>query len=67
MYSGIECENSLYLFAKDNWFRKKLYMVYKNKYFDNTIMLLIVLSSIKLASDTYYMDAEPDSTLGRIS
>lgn len=67
MFAGIECENSLYVFSKQNWLRQKMYILFKHKAFDNIIMGLIVLSSLKLASDTYYMDADPNSTSMTIS
>lgn len=33
----------------------------KHRYFERIVMTLIVLSSIKLAFDTYIMDADPES------
>jgi len=67
-FIGIECKRSMYLFSKENWFRRKMYVIMKNKYFDNyIIMTLIILSSLKLGVDTYYMDAKEDSLTFKIS
>ena len=60
----ITCVKSLYLFGKDtktstekwSWdisFRRLCFNVQKHKQFDRIIMLLIFLSSLKLATDTY--------------
>lgn len=60
MYQGIKCEVSQYLFAKKNRFRIMCVKIMKHKMFDNFIMLLIALSSVKLAADSYlvYLDAD---------
>lgn len=56
MYLGIDCENSLYLFHKKNKFRLFCYKLNKHKMFNNFIMFLIGLSSIKLALNSYLPD-----------
>ena len=61
LYHGIDCEKSLYIFAKMNWFRLFMYKLSKHKLFDNTIMALIALSSLKLAADSYLAGFAPDS------
>lgn len=60
MFENVECEQSLYIFSKDNCIRRSFYKLYKKKSFDNFILSCIVVSSIKLVIDTYY-DAEFDS------
>jgi hypothetical protein len=50
---SIECESSLYLFARRNPFRRLCYNLQRHKQFDRIIMVLIFLSSLKLATDTY--------------
>lgn len=60
-YLGIECERSLYIFSKTNTFRKFLYKVQKHKLFDNVVMFLIAVSSVKLAADSYLVEYEADS------
>jgi len=56
-----------YLFSKKNPFRLFMYKTYKHKLFDNTIMALIGLSSIKLAADSYLASYAPDSIEIQIS
>ena len=57
----IYCENSIYLFNRHNPVRKYIYFIQKHKYFENFIMLLIALSSIKLAMESYLVDYPEDS------
>lgn len=52
----IECERSLYLFSQQNAFRTALLRTYKTQHFDRFVMALIVLSSIKLAADSYIVE-----------
>ena len=61
MFLGVECEKSLYFFTKQNKIRYYAYKLYKNKLFDNTIMVLILLASIKLALDTYLTNLPDDN------
>ncbi len=61
LYNGIACENSLYVLNKKNKIRLFAYKVYKHKLFDNIIMFLIAVSSIKLAVDSYLVNYPPDS------
>jgi|LauGreDrversion4_2_1035121.scaffolds.fasta_scaffold469800_2 hypothetical protein len=61
LYNGISCERSLYIFSKKNWIRLFMYKLSKHKLFDNIIMALIALSSVKLAVDSYLSGFAPDS------
>lgn len=63
LYDGVECELSLYLFKKENWFRKFLYKMTVWKGFETILFVVIILSSFKLVMDTYYIDAPKDSTI----
>jgi len=54
--SEIECDKALYLFSKQNSFRVFMRRLSKSKLFDTFIMGLIVLSSVKLAADSYIVD-----------
>lgn len=67
LYNGVHCENAMYVFNKKNPFRLLCYKIYKHKVFDNTIMFLIALSSIKLAADSYLTGFEKDSLTIQIS
>lgn len=60
LYAGIECEFSLYLFKKQGCVRLMFYKLQKNKIFDNFIMFLIGVSSLKLAADTYFNKWDED-------
>lgn len=67
MFLNVECEKSLYIFTKQNKIRQYAYKLYKLKIFDNTIMVLILLASIKLALDTYLKDLPEDNINVKIS
>lgn len=47
---------SLCLFSKTNCFRKMCWIVCTNKWFDNTILFLIVVSTLTLAVETPFDD-----------
>ena len=61
MFNGISCEKSFYFLSKQNKFRIFCYKLYKQKIFDNYIMFLIGISSVKLATDSYLTDYAADS------
>ena len=61
-FTGVECNYSIYLFSKKNKFREWSYVLVQSSAFGNTILILIVLSSIKLAIDTYLTDYSKEST-----
>lgn len=67
LYAGISCTNSIYIFHKQNKFRLFCYKVYKHKAFDNFIMFLIAISSLKLGVDSYIPTDPPDSMEMRVS
>lgn len=60
LYDGVDCEQALYLFPKYSLFRDSCYRLYKNKYFDNFILGFILLSSFKLATDSYNYKFDPN-------
>ena len=62
MYEGVDCECSFYVFSKSNAVRTFCYNIYTAKWFDNTIMILIALNSVKLAADTYFLQ-RPETDL----
>ena len=63
----IEAENSVYLFNRHSCFRRNVYYVQKHRYFDRFIMLLIALSSTKLALESYFVDYDKDHQIVVIS
>jgi hypothetical protein len=67
MFSGVYAERALYLFTKQNFFRILVYKMVSNKLFDNIIMLVIALSSGKLAIATYEKYLPKESALITLS
>ena len=61
LYTGVSCVKSVYVFHKKNKFRLICWKIYKHKLFDNIIMLLIALSSVKLGVDSYLSGFAKDS------
>lgn len=63
LYDGIECAMSIYMFSKDSAFRTFCYKLWKHKLWENIVMALILLSSAKLASDTFNKQIESEFAL----
>lgn len=59
----IMAENSVYLFGRHSCFRRNVHFIQKHHYFERFIMLLIALSSTKLALESYIRDEPPDSVI----
>lgn len=59
----IECPMSIYLFSKENYFRIACYRLAQHPRWEQTILLLIILSSLKLATDTYNHMYHPASEI----
>jgi len=53
LYEGIDCKESLWVFTKTNFFRRQAYYMVKSNAFENLLLFVIFLSSLKLAIDTY--------------
>ena len=53
LFEGIECNQSLYIFTKENFVRLNFCRLYRNKLWENIVLGIILLSSFKLATDTY--------------
>jgi len=53
LFEGIECEESLFIFSKKCRIRKYIHLIVLSPNFDTLILVIILLSSIKLALDTY--------------
>ena len=56
------CDRSYYIFSKYSPFRIICYRISTHRFFENVILLLICLSSLKLVWDTYIMNEPDDST-----
>lgn len=65
--ADVEAENSVYLFEKEGCFRRNVFYVQKHRYFDRFVMILIALSSIKLAMESYFVNEPEDSTIVSVS
>ena len=63
----IKAENSVYLFNRHSCFRRNIHFVQKHHYFESFIMLLIALSSVKLAMESYFVGYDEDSTILKTS
>ena len=67
LYLDVDCQASFYIFDKENFIRQKCYIACMSKIWDNTVMGLIVASSLKLAFDTYHMESDEETTITKIS
>lgn len=56
LFDGVECNKSFYIFSKENCFRKTMDRIYIHRYFEKVILTAIIISSIKLAIDTFITD-----------
>ena len=63
LFQGIKCESSFYSFSKDNRFRILCYKMIKHPLWDQTVLILIALSSFKLGFDTYFMEIEEQTPI----
>lgn len=66
-FLGIHAEQSLYLFSKENSFRRGCFLIYQHYWFERVILLMIVASSVKLGVDTYQVDFAEDSMFVKVS
>lgn len=62
LFYGTECQNSYFLFSRENKFRIKCYRISTDNRFELIVLIGIVLSTIKLVGDTYILDAPLNST-----
>ena len=53
----VYCQNSLFLFSKNNKFREKVIRLVMHPWFERSILILIFFSSLKLMLDTYEIQA----------
>jgi len=63
----IQAEHSVYLFARKSCFRRNVHYIQKHRYFERFVMLLIALSSTKLALESYIRNEPEDSTVVVVS
>jgi len=67
LYEGIECERSFFFISKTNPIRLVIYKMTMLRGFETFILVLIILSSLKLTADTYFLDEPDDSIIIQIS
>lgn len=63
LFEGVQCESAFFIFSKQNCFRIWCYKLIKHKYWETVVLVLICLSSLKLAFDTW--EREKDSPVDR--
>ena len=63
----IECDKAFFIFKRTSCLRKFCYKVYTHRYFEKVILTLIVLSSFKLAADTYFLNIPETHPIIRVS
>ena len=56
----IPTENSFFIFSKTNLFRRLCFNICNNKVFDKVMFFFIILSTFKLAIETFYRKDDPD-------
>lgn len=66
-YWGVECVRSFYIFHYNNFIRKLCYKMTNHYLFENVVLILIILSSIKLAYDTYILNLDSGTTQQQVS
>lgn len=61
LFEGISCYQSLWVFSKASFIRISCYRIVHSDLFENFILGLIIISSFKLAIDTYLLTDPVDS------
>lgn len=56
LFQEIDCNSSFFLFDKGNLFRIICYKMIRHGLWETSVQILIFLSSLKLAIDTYFLD-----------
>lgn len=59
----IACEQSFYLFDKNNYIRIQCYYAIQHSLWENSVMAMIIASSGKLAFDAYLLESKPTDPL----
>ena len=58
-FTNNKCKKSLYIFKQESKLRMMLYWLIKQNWFEYIVLIVIMLSSIKLAFDTYVDSTDP--------
>ena len=62
LFDGVSCAQSIWIFSKSSLIRIIAYRIVHSDLFENFVLGLIVLSSFKLALDTYFIK-DPDTSM----
>jgi len=57
LFVGVECQMSFFLFSFTNPIRIISYKLIKHPLWETTVIVLISMSSFKLAYDTFFIDS----------
>ena len=60
MYENLPCKKSLFLFPKKNFVRKYCFKIVNNKFFEFSILVIIIISSLKLTGDSFLLNPKSD-------
>mmetsp|Transcript_20023 Transcript_20023/g.3277 ORF Transcript_20023/g.3277 Transcript_20023/m.3277 type:complete len:133 (+) Transcript_20023:380-778(+) len=60
LFYHVHSERSLFVFSKESKLRIFCYKITNENWFENTILGLIIASSLKLVVDTYYIQEDND-------
>ena len=58
-FENSKCKKSLFIFSQEDKLRRALYWLIKQNWFDYVVLAVIVISSLKLAFDTYIDASDP--------
>lgn len=64
---NLECEKSYFIYSKTNKIRVLCYKISHSPKFENALLALIIINSLKLVWDTYILDQSSGSTSSEIS
>jgi len=59
----VACKRTFYIFSKENFVRRFCMALMHHPWFENSVLIMIAVSSIKLGIDTYITDTESTSYL----
>jgi voltage-dependent calcium channel L type alpha-1D len=67
LFVGVFCKQSFFIFSIDNWVRIFCYRAYVHPQWEKYVIFFVMLSSIKLAIDSYIVKLEDDSIWRNVS
>lgn len=67
MYVGVDCQQSFFIFHKSNYIRKFCYKAYVHPSWERYVISIVMLSSVKLAIDSYITKLDSENILKKMS